>query len=167
MGLSYFCNLPQGSALTKKLNNDAMAVLYNSVPHPPATFLGTDAPLSPTPVPPMSSETWGNGKAHTQVSTANGQAAGNGSAATKAHASAAPPRKLPRLPISFWSTHSTGNNVLMPNLGKAGMLYARTVQNKHPFAVNTLPDPGLIFDTLLNAREVRFLMLLSMISCMY
>ncbi|KAF5383694.1 hypothetical protein D9615_003624 [Tricholomella constricta] len=41
------------------------------------------------------------------------------------------------------------NNVDLPNMGKAGTPYARSVQQCHPLPKNQLPDPGLIFDTLL------------------
>ena len=38
--------------------------------------------------------------------------------------------------------------------GRAGTHYARTVQGKQPQPPNALPDPGLVFDTLLKARDV-------------
>ncbi|KAL0567802.1 hypothetical protein V5O48_014195 [Marasmius crinis-equi] len=41
------------------------------------------------------------------------------------------------------------NNIDAPNMGKAGEPYARSVQQTHPLAANELPDPGLIFDSLL------------------
>lgn len=41
------------------------------------------------------------------------------------------------------------NNIEIPNLGKAGTPYARSVQQSHPIPADRLPDPGLIFDTLL------------------
>ncbi|RDB20840.1 Linoleate 10R-lipoxygenase [Hypsizygus marmoreus] len=41
------------------------------------------------------------------------------------------------------------NNIDLPNMGKAGTPYARSVQQSHPLPKNQLPDPGLIFDTLL------------------
>ncbi|ESK84894.1 heme peroxidase [Moniliophthora roreri MCA 2997] len=41
------------------------------------------------------------------------------------------------------------NNVSIPEMGKAGEPYARSVQQAHPLSNMELPDPGLIFDTLL------------------
>ncbi|GLB41915.1 putative animal haem peroxidase [Lyophyllum shimeji] len=41
------------------------------------------------------------------------------------------------------------NNIDLPNMGKAGTPYARSVQQSYPLPKNQLPDPGLIFDTLL------------------
>ena len=39
-------------------------------------------------------------------------------------------------------------------MGKAGMPYARSVQQMHPIPRNTLPDAGLVFDTLLRRQKV-------------
>ncbi|KAH9479383.1 Linoleate 10R-lipoxygenase [Psilocybe cubensis] len=41
------------------------------------------------------------------------------------------------------------NNIDIPDLGKAGTPYSRSVQQSHPLPRNQLPDAGLIFDTLL------------------
>ncbi|KAH6915985.1 heme peroxidase [Coprinopsis sp. MPI-PUGE-AT-0042] len=41
------------------------------------------------------------------------------------------------------------NNIDLPDLGKAGMPYSRSVQQTHPLPINQMPDPGLLFDTLL------------------
>lgn len=43
------------------------------------------------------------------------------------------------------------NNVMYPHIGKAGASYARTVQPES-IQPSALPDPGLIFDSVL-ARE--------------
>jgi linoleate 10R-lipoxygenase len=39
-------------------------------------------------------------------------------------------------------------------MGKAGMPYARSVQQMHPLPLNRLPDAGLVFDTLLRREKV-------------
>ena len=49
------------------------------------------------------------------------------------------------------------NNVLYPDMGRAGMPYARNVYNEQRFA--SLPEPGLVFDALLNARDVTVVVL--------
>lgn len=41
-------------------------------------------------------------------------------------------------------------------MGKAGTPYARSVQQITALPDNALPDPGLIFDTLLRREKVRF-----------
>ncbi|KAI5117531.1 hypothetical protein M0805_004764 [Coniferiporia weirii] len=92
--LSAITKLPPGK-LQDTANDEAIAVLYETLPHPPATFLGSE----------------------------------------------------------FRSADGSGNNPLQPELGKAGLPYARTVQSKHPLPANVLPDPGLVFDTLLKARD--------------
>ncbi|KAG6860884.1 hypothetical protein C0995_006439 [Termitomyces sp. Mi166 len=40
------------------------------------------------------------------------------------------------------------NNPDLPDLGKAGTPYARSVQQSHPLPKNKLPDAGLVFDTV-------------------
>lgn len=44
----------------------------------------------------------------------------------------------------------------LPQLGRAGTPYARDVENKNPLPANALPDPGLVFDTLLRAKPGDF-----------
>lgn len=46
------------------------------------------------------------------------------------------------------------NNLSDPEMGKAGMPYARSVQQGHPLPQNQLPDAGLVFDTLLKREKV-------------
>ncbi|TFK65591.1 linoleate diol synthase [Pluteus cervinus] len=50
---------------------------------------------------------------------------------------------------AFRTADGSFNNIEMPDLGKAGTTYARSVQQSHPLPQNQLPDPGLVFDTLL------------------
>ncbi|KAI0046507.1 linoleate diol synthase [Auriscalpium vulgare] len=50
---------------------------------------------------------------------------------------------------SYRTADGSYNNISDPNMGKAGMPYARTVQQTHPLPQNMLPDAGLVFDTLL------------------
>lgn len=95
--LAAITKLPEGK-LQDKLNDTAMTALYQTLPHPPATFVGPQ--------------------------------------------------------FAFRAADGSGNNPHMPELGKAGLPYARSVQGKHPSPPNSLPDPGLVFDTLLKARDV-------------
>ena len=55
-----------------------------------------------------------------------------------------------------------GNSLDNYDLGRAGTHYARTVQGKKPQPPNSLPDPGLVFDTLLKARDVSGFIFLSL-----
>lgn len=48
------------------------------------------------------------------------------------------------------------NNVLCPTLGQAGSPYARSVPSSHLAPQFTLPDPGLLFDTLLKRDKDSF-----------
>jgi linoleate 10R-lipoxygenase len=69
---------------------------------------------------------------------------------------------IPHPPVAylgpeFTFRHADGgyNNIHEPDLGRAGTRYARSVQGKKCIPASSLPDPGLIFDTLLKARDVR------------
>jgi hypothetical protein len=49
-----------------------------------------------------------------------------------------------------WRTaDGSNNNIDLPDLGKAGTPYSRSVQQANPLPRNRLPDAGLLFDTLL------------------
>ncbi|KAJ4469566.1 linoleate diol synthase [Lentinula aciculospora] len=60
-----------------------------------------------------------------------------------------PPATLIGNKYAWRSADGSGNNIGDPDLGKAGSTYARSVQQSHPLSPSELPDPGLIFDTLL------------------
>ncbi|PPQ76670.1 hypothetical protein CVT24_011915 [Panaeolus cyanescens] len=56
-------------------------------------------------------------------------------------------------PKYSWRTaDGSYNNIDCPDMGKAGTPYSRSVQQSHPLPKNQLPDPGLIFDTLLKRQ---------------
>ncbi|KAG6810880.1 hypothetical protein H0H92_009972 [Tricholoma furcatifolium] len=95
-GLGILARLDPDSDLSKTLNDHAIETLYNTVPHPPASFLG--------------------------------------------------PRD------SFRQADSGGNNLENPDLGRAGTPYARSVQGKAGLPRTSLPDPGLIFDAILQRK---------------
>ncbi|KAJ7070750.1 linoleate diol synthase [Mycena amicta] len=47
------------------------------------------------------------------------------------------------------SADGSRNNVTVPDMGRAGTPYARSVQQSHPLPKHELPDPSLLFDALL------------------
>ncbi|KZT38100.1 linoleate diol synthase [Sistotremastrum suecicum HHB10207 ss-3] len=51
------------------------------------------------------------------------------------------------------SADGSGNNPLLPDLGKSGTPYARSVQPEHPLPPSVLPDPDLLFDALLRREK--------------
>jgi len=53
----------------------------------------------------------------------------------------------------FRSVDGSNYNPLFPSLGKAGSPYARSVPGTTPLPKHVLPDPGLVFDTLLCRQE--------------
>ena len=62
---------------------------------------------------------------------------------------------------AYRTADGSNNNPAMPDLGKAGTPYARSVQQTHPLPRNEMPDAGLVFDTLLRREKVRYLFLSS------
>jgi linoleate 10R-lipoxygenase len=55
----------------------------------------------------------------------------------------------PRLKYASRSADGSQYNPLFPTLGQARSPYARSVPSVNPTPVSALPDPGLVFDTLL------------------
>lgn len=69
---------------------------------------------------------------------------------------------LPHPPVTsvgpeyaYRTVDGSGNNPCMPDLGKAGTPYSRSVQQMHSLPANELPDAGLLFDTLLRRDKVK------------
>uniref|UniRef100_A0A8H8CDX0 Heme peroxidase n=1 Tax=Psilocybe cubensis TaxID=181762 RepID=A0A8H8CDX0_PSICU len=95
-GLGLLARLDPTTDLSKKLNNSVIDTLYNTVPHPVASYLGP----------------------------------------------------------SFSYRHADGgaNNIQTPDIGRAGTPYARSVQGKAGLPRSSLPDAGLVFDTILKRK---------------
>ncbi|KNZ76883.1 Psi-producing oxygenase C [Termitomyces sp. J132] len=98
-GLGILARLDSNSNLAKSLNNKLINTLYNTIPHPPASYLG--------------------------------------------------PRD------SFRQADGGGNNLQYPDLGRAGTPYARSVQGKAGLPRTSLPDSGLVFDTILKRHGMQ------------
>ena len=90
--------LPQGSDIQTNMSNAAIGMLYNTIPHPPITFLGPE--------------------------------------------------------YTFRQADGGNNNILEPDLGRAGTRYSRSAQPRRVMPAHGLPDPGLVFDTLLRRKGV-------------
>jgi linoleate 10R-lipoxygenase len=59
------------------------------------------------------------------------------------------------VPYAFRDADGMNYNRLSPSLGMAGTPYARSVPSSHVTLISALPDPGLVFDTLLR-RDKEF-----------
>ncbi|KAI8981356.1 heme peroxidase [Trametes punicea] len=125
--VAILCRLPEESDLSKKLNNQVITTLYNTLPHPPTTYVGTDY-LAGTPAQPTA-----------DIPEMNYAVAG----------------RPPRIPFTFRTADGSGNNPNLPMLGAARTPYARSFQNKYPLALNVLPDSSDVFDVLLKARNFK------------
>ncbi|KAF5370929.1 hypothetical protein D9615_009815 [Tricholomella constricta] len=98
-GLGILARLDPYSDLAKKMNNGVIDTLYNTIPHPPASYLGP----------------------------AN----------------------------CFRQADGGGNNLENPDLGRGGTPYARSVQGKAGLPRSSLPDAGLIFDSILKRNGMQ------------
>jgi len=95
-GLGMLARIDPYTDVAKKLNNSVIGTLYNTIPHPPASYLG-----------------------HTRFRQADGG----------------------------------GNCLDNPDIGRGGTPYSRSVQGKAGLPRHSLPDAGLIFDTILKKRD--------------
>lgn len=93
--------------------------MYKDLPHPPGTYLA---------LPPPPSDLAG-------ITSDPGRV----------------PRPLPAQPVSYAYRPADGSNYnpLIPTLGMAGSPYARSVPSLRCITPAALPDPELVFDTLL------------------
>ncbi|KAG2138289.1 heme peroxidase [Suillus clintonianus] len=64
-----------------------------------------------------------------------------------------PPTTFIEPKYQFRTADGSNNNHAIPDLGKAGTPYARSVQQSNPLPRNQMPDAGLVFDTLLCREE--------------
>ena len=65
-----------------------------------------------------------------------------------------PPATYIGTEYQYRSADGSNNNICVPDMGKASTPYARSVQQMLPISLDTLPDPGLVFDTLLRRQKV-------------
>jgi hypothetical protein len=98
-GLGLLAKMDPSSAIAGKMNNAVIETLYNTVPHPPASFLGPE---------------------HT-----------------------------------FRKADGEGNNLDNADLGRGGRPYARSVQGRAGLPKASLPDAGLVFDSILKRKGVQ------------
>jgi len=57
-------------------------------------------------------------------------------------------------PYAHRMPDGSNNNPLFPDLGRAGMPYARSVAPTRPVPLSSLPDAGVLFDVLLRRDKV-------------
>ncbi|TRM65543.1 heme peroxidase [Schizophyllum amplum] len=95
-GLNFIANV-KSQSFQKAAQNEVIKMLYNDLPHPPATSLGNE--------------------------------------------------------YAWRKADGSYNNPDLPQLGKAGVPYSRSVAQTHPLPAHLLPDPGLIFDTVFRTNH--------------
>lgn len=138
--IDILASLPSTSATRTHLTNKLIDTLWDNLQHPPLTYVGGDVKF----------EVVGP-----EGSTANQAPKPSDVIEFKAPDSDITLREIvPQAPDGlhhYRMPDGSFNNVLQPNLGKAGTPYAKSVRNTKRLA-GVKPDPGLLFD-LLMARD--------------
>ncbi|KAH7106072.1 heme peroxidase [Auriculariales sp. MPI-PUGE-AT-0066] len=160
--LTVLSRLPKGSWLGQQLENNVIALFYKDLPHPPATWLGRPPLLpsylsmSPTPstTSPFNSIFLNkqNSISGNPIGPVTGTNGTNGSSQVAADSEGAPyppPDVFAGKPYAHRMPDGANNNPLFPDLGRAGMPYARSVAPTRPVPLSSLPDAGVLFDVLL------------------
>ncbi|KAF8657589.1 hypothetical protein AX16_002170 [Volvariella volvacea WC 439] len=111
------------SDISARLQQVVIGLLYKDLPHPPSGYLSVPPPSHPEQVFATQQAVAPRTKNNTAVRYA------------------------------FRSTDGSNYNPLFPDLGKAGTPYARSVPSSSIIPASVLPDPGLVFDTLLKREK--------------
>ncbi|KAK0625776.1 linoleate diol synthase [Immersiella caudata] len=137
--------LPAKSKLRTVLTNKFLDTLWNTLQHPPLSYVGGNVKYEV--VDPTASAS--SGATTTPSNTIEFQAP-DSDIILREHVPAAPDGMFQyRMPDGSY------NNILAPNLGKAGTPYARSVRSiKRLHGVK--PDPGLLFDLLMARDDKHF-----------
>ncbi|KAM0748536.1 linoleate diol synthase [Meredithblackwellia eburnea MCA 4105] len=133
-------SLPANSVVGTSLSDALIKLLWDDLPHPPASYIGTGVVPDKTHPDYVHDEYKGRFDKH-------------------GHVRQGAPTRLPQAPEDvqipkyygggkFRAADGGGNNPTNIDLGRAGTPYARSVAPIHP-APKNLPDPGVVFDALL------------------
>ncbi|KAI1259137.1 heme peroxidase [Xylariaceae sp. FL1019] len=133
-------SLPSTSAARTQLTNKLIDTLWNNLQHPPLSYVGGDVKYE---VVDSSSSTVSQGSPSYDVV----EFTVPDSEVTLREVVPQPPNGMHH----YRTPDGSCNNILNPDLGKAGTPYAKSVRNSKRLH-GVKPDPGLLFD-LLMARE--------------
>ncbi|PHH71179.1 hypothetical protein CDD82_6708 [Ophiocordyceps australis] len=127
--------LPSSSQIRVLLTNKFIDKLWNDLQHPPLSYVGSDMPCQAV----------GSASSAKDYNTIEFQVPDTEIKVRQ---------QLPQQPAGIYQYRTPDgsfNNVLQPNLGRAGMPYAKTIRSIKRLQ-GTRPDAGLLFD-LLMARD--------------
>ncbi|KAJ0122549.1 prostaglandin g h synthase 2 cyclooxygenase pgh2 [Diaporthe amygdali] len=135
-------SLPATSNARVQLTNKLIDTLWDNLQHPPLSYVGGDVKYEVVDAK--------ESKKETQVTDSIEFKAPDSEVVLREH--------VPRAPDGLYQYRmpdGSYNNILEPNLGKAGTPYAKTVRTiKRLHGVK--PDPGLLFDLLMARDEGSF-----------
>ncbi|KAF4123830.1 hypothetical protein GMORB2_5546 [Geosmithia morbida] len=140
--IKFLTALPADSTVRAQLTNKFIQKLWGDLQHPPLSFMGSDSQYEVVKAGDANTESDGNAAKHDVVEF---DVPDNGTRLRE--------RAHPSLNGShhYRMPDGSGNNVLQPDLGKAGSAYAKSVRSEKRLH-GVKPDPGLLFD-LLMARD--------------
>ncbi|KLO17167.1 heme peroxidase [Schizopora paradoxa] len=149
--------LPDDSTFSDTLQKQLVDILYKDLPHPPYSFMPVAYPSYSTASYKKDAISNGNAAPYDtgSMTVPSEHAYTNGSADTEAgqgirdRASSSPAKSVP---YAFRSADGSGYSLELPNLGKAGTPYARTVPSMSFTSIQALPEAGLVFDSLLKRQ---------------
>lgn len=131
--------LPEGSQTRINLTNKLIDTLWDNLQHPPLSYMGGDVKF----------EVAGDKPHEKPTDTIKYKSPENGVEITETMPQ--PPHAM----YQYRTPDGSYNNILSPDLGRAGTPYAKTVhtaKNLH----GVKPDPGLLFDLLMAREEGTF-----------
>jgi linoleate 10R-lipoxygenase len=130
---------------------NSQQIVYKDLPHPPSSYL-TNFPIAAPIIP-----------AHLVDKKSESIQAPPVEFEIEPRSEASKPLLANQLyaEYAYRSNDGSNYNVLLPNMGRAGMPYARSVPAQIATSPSALPDPGLVFDTLLKVCSFPFPSVLS------
>ncbi|PHH86123.1 hypothetical protein CDD83_10692 [Cordyceps sp. RAO-2017] len=141
-------SLPATSKSRTLLTNRFIEKLWNNLQHPPQTFVGGEAAFQAVDSPAEP-----NGRAAAAEETAVEFTVPDTDVVVRQQTAAAAASSDGL--YQYRTPDGSCNNVLSPELGKAGSAYARTVRATERLQ-GVKPDPGLLFDLLMARDDAHF-----------
>lgn len=140
--INILTQLPHESAVRRNLTNKLIDTLWDTLQHPPLSYVGGDAKYEVVAT--------SDGQKHIANETSDSTIEFKSPDNPQTILRAAVP-KAPDGMFQYRTPDGSYNNILSPNLGRAGTPYAKSIRTEKRLH-GVKPDPGLLFDMLM-ARD--------------
>lgn len=145
--INILTKLPQDSAVRRNLTNKLIDTLWDNLQHPPLSYVGGDAKYEIVATKDGPRE---DVKKAPSTSTIEFPAPGDPQTILRA-AVPQPPDGM----FQYRTPDGSYNNILSPDLGRAGTPYAKSIRTEKRLH-GVKPDPGLLFDMLMARDDQNF-----------